>query len=177
MKIYRPYPTTGNKFAFIETSGITEEDNYKILLGQDINIASSNIIVGNKSKVLPDVMGSGLSDFFVSTKVKNLLVSHINEIIFKEVEIQEKQYWLIIPTRILDIIDKERSEIIFFKNGKIDEINSLKYDAQPLNEYDIFRLEGFNIPLFITEKLKNLMEENDITGVEYFSSSALSELE
>ncbi|MBE2898413.1 hypothetical protein HPC37_06230 [Pasteurellaceae bacterium 20609_3] len=75
----------------------------------------------------------------------------------------------------IDCVDEERSEFTKFEEddpvrpdlaGEYDGFYKLKLDYSRINK-ELFRLGKFSIAIIISERLKKLLMENNITGIEF----------
>ncbi|WP_143337235.1 imm11 family protein [Dokdonia pacifica] len=130
----------------------------------------------NKTKELPDVIGTSLSHFFINDKVKAILKKEITEqeINFLPVKLDIHTFWLVNIVGLLDCFDYKNSEYTTFKNGLPRKIFDIKFIENNIPEIAIFRIKESPIKLFITEKLKNILEEAGVTGVKYSDNMDLT---
>ncbi|GGG41206.1 hypothetical protein GCM10011344_47620 [Dokdonia pacifica] len=124
------------------------------------------IPVKNKKKKIPDILKSG--EVLVNEKVKKLLEEQTTAIInYIPLKVDKYDYWLLNIINHLDCFDYENSEFTTLKSGKPFKITNLKLITQNIPEIAIFRLKEKSSTLFVTDKLKTILEEANVTGIRF----------
>jgi hypothetical protein len=178
MKLYRLFPWPEDNHAYIESTGFDyNEIVMRLILGEKLEaIDSSSLVVKRYTKKFPDLMGTGSSEFFVSEKLKLFFEEHIenDRLNFIEIKIKSKTYFLINLLGLRDAMDFEKSDFVSSPNPDVpSKIYDLTVDSSKVKTLDLFRLKQMPAPIFITEELKTLMEENNFTGIRYRQGSQL----
>jgi len=97
------------------------------------------------------------------------------------VESREEEYEIINVTSCVDCIDAERSEIQWYKPGnkvrpdlagKPEMITELVIDPDRVCGHHIFRLEGWEIAIVVSDVIKNAFEETGVLGVKFLPVSS-----
>ncbi|MDC7242091.1 MAG: hypothetical protein PQJ50_17185 [Spirochaetales bacterium] len=178
MKIYRMIPHTGTKYLYIENTGFSWEIIDSIVDGEKVDIVDdSKLVIKNKSKILPDYIGTGSSEVFISEQLKNFLnekdlkqiINYVPIVLFK------KNYYLLNIIGLRDCMDYSKSEYTTYpKNDLPDKITSLVFDETKINSIDIFRMKDKSLHIFVTEKLKRELENKKFTGIKFYESMDLT---
>ena len=178
MTIYRLFPFTGDNHSYIERTGLSFDVIDDITDGVKIDgVDVRNMVVKNKTKTFPDLMGTGMTEFFVSERMKTFLTDHVErqDIHFVKVEIQKHDYWLLNIVGLRDCMDYERSQFtVYEKVNKPDHITKLVIREDEVSELDIFRLLDRPEVVFVTEPLKDRMEQQGFTGMRFFGGVNLT---
>lgn len=114
--------------------------------------------------------------FVVSSKLKELLESINTEIQFFMVKIKEKnrdevinEYYIANIIKVVDALCLEKSR--YFETeiegmGTIYTVSKYGIYADKTDEADVFKLSNWQqIPIFVSEKFKDLIERENITGI------------
>lgn len=176
MKIYRIRLNAAKGFAYLESEGFKFEVRRQIYIGEKIDhISNEKFIVKMKSGEYPDLMGSS-SIPFISDKFKKIIEEHsnLNNFHFVPIKIEERSYWLLNVIGFLDCFDKEKSTFSTFDNGEPDEIQNIVFNEEAIPSISIFKIKESPINIFITDTLKQIIEENYISGIDFFDSSDLT---
>ncbi len=128
-----------------------------------------------EGSVATDYLANDKGWFVVSLKLKKLLESLSTEIQFLPIEIVEKSgtekmtYYIANIIRLVDALCLKESE--YFSTelstlGTIYTVSKFAIYEKKVEESDVFKLSNRQeIPIFVSEKFKNLIENNDITGI------------
>lgn len=106
----------------------------------------------------------------ISNKFKNILKkNNVDNLFFKQINLTIKSigikevYWLALPPRI---------NCLVFDNSEIDDCNyaeKIVINEECIGNYEIFKISNvINQEIIITPKLKELIEKNDLTGVNIY---------
>jgi hypothetical protein len=88
----------------------------------------------------------------------------------------KKQYEVLIITNTVDCFDEKHSEFIRWKedDGRPDKINQIRMitelhiDKSKIDKnVHIFRIKGWEVALVVSEKLKEIMESEKVTGIQF----------
>ena len=179
MKLYRLYGFSGYENAYIEytTSGL--DFWKKIISGKKIKRYNPSITLKNVTKNFPDCMAaSGFCETFVNDKFKSLLQKFIPEEKIDFIKVKHtfrgNQYYLLNLLEIKKCMDYNNSEYTTYENKKIDKITNLVTLPNTISKYDIFRLKEHPYNIFISEELKNEIENEKITGIRIEDSMDLT---
>lgn len=167
-KYYRLFNKIGEKFAYIVDLNMSDEDRHKLSNGQKLEKTSFRANVKRESGPFPDLMGISIVQPLVSDKLKEVLLLIVPEeqIQFIPVEVSNKMYWLINVLNNIDCFDREKSEYTTYTSGALRKITKGVLRSELLEGIDLFRVAGRYVDIFISEKLKNSLEESNITGIE-----------
>ena len=108
------------------------------------------------------LFGSGLAP---SDKIQNLPVTLFD--VFEKCK--NESYSVLNVLDVIDAIDLEHSDYDVLKLGdkKINFVKKYALKKKAIEGHDIFRLKNDTIPLFISERVKNAIEENQLLGFDY----------
>lgn len=125
---------------------------------------------------LTDYMANDKGWFVVSSKLKKILESINTEIQFLPVQIKEKdsnevisEYYIANIVKVVDALCLHKSK--YFETeiegiGIIYTVSKYGIYAERTEEADIFKLSNRQeIPIFASEKFKELIEKENITGI------------
>lgn len=179
MQYYELKPWTGvgkDANAYIDWTQFKEETVTKLIKGKKINedeIKFSSIWLKNVSKRFPDLMGTGSSEYFITDKFKDLILSmespeniHFIHGVFTR---KPKEYWLMNLLNNVECFDWENSEYTIYDEARvgrkaINEIEKLAIKEEKVNGRNIFQIAEYPFSIYISQKLKDAMEEHGITG-------------
>lgn len=178
MNLYRIKPYTGTENSYLESTNFNYDLIDALIDGEEINhINPSVFILKNKTKKLPDLLGTGSSELFISKRLKDLLEEKglKQKIKYIPVTILEHSYFLLNIIGLRDCMNYSESIFTTFTNHDLpDKITSLIVNMDKIETLDLFRLKDKPIHIFITDKLRKELEEKEITGVHYIESMDLS---
>ena len=141
------------------------------------SIDVSQLVIKNKTKIFPDLLGTGLTEFLVSERLRDFLIENVKaqEINFVKVKITKFDYWLINIVNLRDCMDYEQSEYTVYKKvNKPDQITNLVVKEDQISELDMFRISDRPEMVFVTESLKKLLEDQGFTGIRFFGGANLT---
>ena len=113
----------------------------------------------------------------VHDKVKvKFELEKINGIVFYPIRLIDRKtgsintnYYLMYVNNFIDGYDLDKSEYKY--NEKYDHYNFLPHTTylkkEICGQYDIFRCKKFTIPLYVSEKIKKIIEENQWIGFDF----------
>ena len=106
-----------------------------------------------------------VSGLVPSDKIQNLPVTlfDVSE------KCKDESYSVLNVLDVIDAIDLEHSDYDVLKLGdkKINFVKKYALKKKAIEGHDIFRLKNDTIPLFISERVKNAIEENQLLGFDY----------
>ena len=180
-KYFRLNITTKDDEAYVDDVNVDKIMRRKFLDGKDVEVTfpvKANL--KNKTKEKPDLMGDSISCPIVSEKLKIFLEIHSdkNFLKFIDCEISDSKklkYFLLILLNPLDI-NKIDSEYTFFNNdiNDVDEITKLVIDENSAGNRNIFRISQDRYHIFVDENLKNKIEENGFSGIDFNANMNLT---
>lgn len=129
---------------------------------------------------LPDVLIGFPGFLVVNKKVVDLLDSFQVNVQLGEVRFEEKvqaplKYYILNPLTVLDAIDYKLSEYSTWPesmgsmSGKIRKVRKLVLDQSKVEGHHLFKVNHQTPYPFISSELKNLLEQNGITGCKYIA--------
>ena len=110
----------------------------------------------------------------VSNKIKAILDSICdNYIEYLPIKIKkcDEIYYIFNVLNILDCINKEKSDIKYFSDGGLMEIQNYTFNEIPNNESKVFRIKGYEKSIYINNDVKNTLEQNNCFGLLYEDTS------
>lgn len=131
----------------------------------------------NEGDILTDYLANDKGWFVVSEKFKALLETMETEIQFLSIDITEKEsekkysYFIANILRLVDALCLEDSE--YFETeipnlGTIYTVSKFAIYESKVQSSDVFKLSNRQeIPVFVSENFKNIIEKNDITGMSF----------
>lgn len=113
----------------------------------------------------------GLCDEYINAKVQYLNINIKNEL---DNSITSS-YKVINILDIVDAIELEHSDYSEFEldNEKFISITKYAINSEKVNGHHIFRLKNSTIPIFISEKIKSIIEQNNLTGFDFLEIKSL----
>lgn len=171
----------GENAIFCNSVDLKGLDRYDVQKGYLVQIRDDEIVLekdcseGNDET---DYLANDLSWLIVSQKTKKLIEKIESESIqFVKIKIVGKNnvslsnnYYLANPLSILDALDLENSKYDIFKTSNGVQVISVEKYALKLNKIKnshIFRLKDETIPVFVSEKIKDLFERNKLAGFDF----------
>ncbi|WP_018934455.1 imm11 family protein [Gracilibacillus lacisalsi] len=134
-----------------------------------------NSFEGNR---FTDYLANNLGWFIVSKKFKKLIKNIEDDIQFLPVnvvdlesksKIDNDEYFVVNVLGIVDALNLENSDysVMDLDGEKIYSVRKYAVSEAKINNKNLFKLQGDEIPLFVSETFKQLVEENNITGCEF----------
>jgi len=176
-KLMYDYENDTNKGLVIINEKNLEFERYDVNGGEKL---AANYISCRKEDgktVETDYLGNNLAWFLVSERLKTLLLEfnifNTQFIPIKNDDSNKNIGYLVNIIDKVNAMDISKSlikKVTYHKDGKEETHNSvIKYALQEkeIGDRDLFSLDGYNIPIFISERLKNGMEKSKITGCDY----------
>lgn len=180
MKVFVLFPKVEEGCAYLESTGFDDSVIHGLIDGEKIDSATKNsLVIKNKDANLPDLFGTGSSEFFISERFKKVLNSGCQdiEIVYLPFEICDERYYLLNIIGLRKALDFEKSSYTAFEDGFPDTIEKLSLVEESVKEVDIFRLYSKPHLVLVSEKLKQLLEEHQLTGFKFFKGENLEILQ
>lgn len=125
-----------------------------------------------------DFSWAGLSIPVVHVKVASMLAERAPgdvQLIPADIEGQPEQYLVLVATRLIRCIDEAASEVSFWtpedgvpeKVGQYMGVDRLRIDKQKVGNAKVFRPEGWEVVLIVSEEIKDAMERLGTTGTRF----------
>lgn len=127
--------------------------------------------------VLSDYVANVYSWFIVSKTFFDMTYHILSEnvqylpVTIEDAVSGEKNYecQLINITKVLDAFDMDNSEFDIFEldDEKIISVRKYALKRSVIGDNDIFRLKGDTIPIFVSERVKSIIENNKLSGFDF----------
>ena len=125
-----------------------------------------------------DFSEAGLGIAVVHVKVASMLAERAPgdvQLIPADIEGQPDQYLVLVATRLIRCIDEEASEVSFWKPehgvpekvGQYMGVDRLRIDKRKVGNAKVFRPEGWEVVLIVSEEIKNAIEKMGVTGARF----------
>jgi len=97
------------------------------------------------------------------------------QLIPADIEGQPDQYLVLVATRLIRCIDEEASKVRFWtpehgvpdKVGQYMGVDRLRIDKRKVGNAKVFRPEGWEVALIVSEEIKNTIEAMGVTGARF----------
>jgi hypothetical protein len=83
------------------------------------------------------------------------------------VETNQGEYGLFHILRVPDVLDRERSDLVFLTSGGILTANVIHLKGDPATMRGMFRAEGMAFPIFVDQSFVDRVAAADLTGFQY----------
>lgn len=176
MKIYRIRLNVEKGFSYLESEGFEFDTRRQIYIGEKVDaISNEKFIVKTKKGKYPDFMGSS-SIPFISNKLKKIIEDHsdLKNFNFLPTKIEKENYWLLNVIGFLDCFDKEKSTFSTYSNGEPDEIQNIVFNEKNIPSVSIFKIKESPINIFITDGFKKIIDNHNVSGIDYLESMDLT---
>jgi len=126
--------------------------------------------------VLTDYLANDMGWFLVSeafkTAIQQTAEGQVEFLPVKLVETQTRQtviYYVVNVTKVVDALDLDHSDHTFFEANNIRVLSVKKYTLLEgaIGDANIFKLLGDEIPVFVSESVRNRIEESKLTGCKF----------
>lgn len=125
-----------------------------------------------------DFSWAGLSIPVVHVKVASMLAERAPgdvQLIPADIEGQPEQYLVLVATRLIRCIDEKASRILFWtpedgaphKVGQYRDVRDMRIDKAKAGNAKVFRPEGWEVVLVVSEEIKDAMERLGTTGTHF----------
>lgn len=163
-----------NDSYFAEKGKISDQEIIK-LYNRGVSLKDKNIEISlykNRGNIL-HFIDNLFSLPIVSEVIVEILKGHcVNEIEYFPVKVNMKtnlNYFFINILNNVSAIDYDKSQYVELAPDTkvLEEINKLVLDDTQVANRHVFRLNGFKLVIFISEKLKNKLEELNLQELEF----------
>lgn len=97
------------------------------------------------------------------------------QLIPADIEGQPDQYLVLVATHLVRCIDEEASKVRFWtpehgvpeKVGQYMGVDRLRIDKQKVGNAKVFRPEGWEVALIVSEDIKDALERTGATGLKF----------
>lgn len=157
-----------------------EEYDKKILKGELIKNWDREIKFEynvEEGKIFTDYLANDNGWLIVSKNFFDLMEDIVGETIqYLDINItnsitkeEYKNYKVANVTTLLDALDLENSIYDFFEldDEKILSVEKYALKREKIKNYNIFKLKDECIPIFVSEKVKEIVEKNSLTGFQF----------
>jgi len=121
---------------------------------------------------------AGLSIPVVHVKIASMLselAPNDVQLIPADIEGQPDQYLVLVATRLIRCIDEKASRILLWtvedgvpkKVGKYRDVRDLRIDKAKVADAQVFRPEGWQVVLIVSEEIKDALERMGATGTRF----------
>jgi hypothetical protein len=125
-----------------------------------------------------DFSEAGLNIPVVHVKVGSMLAERAPgdvQLIPTDIEGQPEQYLILVATRLIRCIDEAASKVRFWtpehgvpdKVGQYIAVDRLRIDKRKVGNAKVFRPEGWEVVLIVSEEIKDAMEAMGATGMRF----------
>lgn len=123
-----------------------------------------------------DFSEAGLGIPVIHVKVASMLAElapHDTQLIPADIAGQPDQYLVMVATRLIRCIDEQASKVRFWtaehgvpdKVGQYIAVDRLRVDKAKVGNSQMFRPEGWEVALIVSEEIKDAMERLSTTGM------------
>ncbi len=126
-------------------------------------------LYGDDSLKRPNCPYLGAGYIVIDEQAKEILMSHIgHEVELLPIDIEGQPHYIVNIINVIDCLDKENSEIKYFKSNPTKIMRIVKHVFHEEHTVDSFMFKLPSItPMFCTQKFKDLVEQNEITGLRF----------
>jgi|SRR6218665_155465 len=125
-----------------------------------------------------DFSEAGIRIPVVHVKVAAMMAERAHgdvQLIPADIEGQPDQYLVLVATRLIRCIDEEASEVSFWKPehgvpekvGQYMGVDRLRIDKVKVGNAKVFRPEGWEVALIVSEEIKDALEHLGATGTRF----------
>lgn len=116
----------------------------------------------------PAISGNITCDESAKLILHELAQDHIDFLPLQSDTITDRKLYILYPKTELDCLDNEKSEFVRLSSGYIMRINRHAFKSDCVGDIPIFRLPGgAAFEPYVSEEFKQLIEDNDLTGLEF----------
>jgi len=152
-------------------------DRYDVEKGEMIYNWNDNIKITfdkTKGSFLSDYIANDLTWFIITDKFKHLLNDYETGLVqylpIKAFGKEKIDAYLLNICNLVDALNLDNSKYNIYElddNEKMLSIQKYALTGSNIGKFDIFRLKNDYFSIFVTERLKNAMKKNDITGCDF----------
>lgn len=125
-----------------------------------------------------DFTEAGIRIPVVNVKVASMLAERARgdvQLIPADIEGQPDQYLVLVATRLIRCIDEKASRILLWTHedgepdrvGQYRDVRDLRIDKAKAGNAQVFRPEGWEVALIVSERIKDAMERLGTTGTRF----------
>lgn len=125
-----------------------------------------------------DFTEAGLGIPVVHIKLASMLAERARDdvqLVPADIEGQPDQYVVLVATRLIRCIDEKASRILLWtpedgaphKVGKYRDVRDMRIDKAKVGGAKVFRPEGWEVALIISEEIKSALEHLSATGTRF----------
>ena len=162
-----------------DVASIDNMNEYITISGEEIKQWGEVVFEydSTEGNVLTDYLANLYRWFVVSenfcNKTQKILESQVQYLPIKVIDrftgIQVDSYFVANIVTVIDALDLDNSKYDIFEldNEKIISVEKYALKSSEIVNRHIFRLKDDTIPIFVSETLKKVIEDNDLTGFEF----------
>lgn len=169
-----------DEYIIITTDNIGEKYNYDMLKGEKLENWDENVMFeysNDDGHIFTDYLASNNRWLVVSEKFRSLIGRiESDPIQYLDIKIRNSEtnkindtYKVANVITILDALDLENSKYDLFEldDEKVLSIEKYALRKNMIGNNNIFKLKDDTIPIFVSEKFKNIVEENSLIGFHF----------
>ena len=169
-----------DNYVIVTSNNNFEDYDNKIVKGEFVNDWNKEIKFEyniEDGKIFTDYLASDNGWVIVSKKFRDIMKEITKECIqYLDINIvnsmtgeEDKSYKVANIIKLVDALDLENSTYDFFEldDEKILSVEKYALKKEEISNYDIFKLEGETIPIFVSERFKKIVEENSLVGFKF----------
>lgn len=167
-------------YVIVKSSNKAEDYDSDIVKGELIDNWDKNIKFEyniDDGKILSDYLASDNGWVIVSKKFQDVMKEIIEGniqyldigIINNKTKEEDNTYKIVNVTKLLDALDLENSVYDFFEldDEKILSVEKYALKQDVIKNCNIFKLKDETIPVFVSEKVKDIVEQNSLIGFQF----------
>ena len=169
-----------DEYIIITADNTAEKYNYDMLKGEKIENWDENVMFeysNDDGHIFTDYLASNNRWLVVSEKFRSLMGRiESDSIQYLDIKIRNSEtnkindtYKVANVITILDALDLENSKYDLFELDYEKVLSVEKYALRKnmIGNKNIFKLKDDTIPIFVSEKFKNIVEENSLIGFQF----------
>ncbi len=125
-----------------------------------------------------DYTEAGIRIPVVHVKVASMLAEQARgdvQLIPADIEGYPEQYLVLVVTRLIHCIDEKASRILLWTDedgepervGQYRDVRDMRIDRAKVGNAQVFRPEGWEVALIVSEEIKNALEHMGATGIRF----------
>jgi hypothetical protein len=165
------------------THGFQQYELSEGKLIQDWNEDINFLFNPSEGDRLTDYLANNLGWFIISTRFKDLLCGlNVGGVQYLPIKVTNSadnttlnNYYVANVINVVDAINLNLSDysVIYLDDEKIYSIRKYALNKIEIKMKDLFKVKGFEIPLFVSESVKELVTKNNITGCDFLEVMAI----
>ena len=169
-----------DEYIIITADNTAEKYNYDMLKGEKIENWDENVMLkysNDDEHIFTDYIASNNRWLVVSEKFRSLMGRiESDSIQYLDIKIRNSEtnkindtYKVANVITILDALDLENSKYDLFEldDEKVLSVEKYALRKNMIGNKNIFKLKDDTIPIFVSEKFKNIVEENSLIGFQF----------